>query len=579
MKKLLFLLCLLPLGLFAQTTIKPDCSIPFSFSTTASTSNLTCGNNTLGITNWVLVYTSTGFSAISLVVQSAPDVAGAPGSWGTFGGTVLTTSQYPGSSGINPNTSITSANTGLAGYFPWVRINLASITGTGKVTGSLYGFLNSTLSKAGGGGGGGSVASVSGTANQIVCSPTTGAVVCSIATNPVLPGVATANGFQSNEPFSGNLQLNGFTSGNVTLTVADVAGTAIAYMWPSTNGVAGQVLSDSGVATCPTLPAGAPTVCHQLAWIAAGGGGSGGGGVLGYSGTAIVLPVAGTTFLAAVGGALASTTEGTVSLQAPAAAPISNMYVSMTPAPGTGNTATFTFRDAGGSTALTCTISGAGAGGLCNDTTHSFTPAVNDALDIQVVTTGTVTATPVIKIIAEYGVTGGGGGGGVSYHYTYYGIGAGGGVGTAFSITGILSANNGLTFPSGGIANTVTLGGFPAAGSDGVIELQLPSTWDGSAVLLNVDAVFTDGAAGTANFQAYTACNNAAVFNTPTWSAASATVGAVGGTANVVQRWALSAPVTGCVAGDFFYLDLNRPAGDSYTNTIFMIGASIGIKY
>ena len=36
---------------------------------------------------------------------------------------------------------------------------------------------------------------------------------------------------------------------------------------------------------------------------------------------------------------------------------------------------------------------------------------VGDALAVQVVTTGTVVIAPAIKIIAEYGVTGGGGGG------------------------------------------------------------------------------------------------------------------------------------------------------------------------
>ena len=419
MKKLLLLLSLLPLAAIAQTTIKPDCTIPFSFTTTGNTSNLTCGNNTLGVTNWVLVYSSTGFSALSIVVQSAPDAAGAPGSWGTFGGHVLSSSEYPGSSGVNPNTSITSANTGLAGFFPWIRVNLTSITGTGRVTGSLYGFLNSTLSKAGGSGGG-AVVTIAGTTNQIVvsgtCNGTTGTCTIGLANNTILPGnpstpgTFTAAGLISSEPFSGNLQMNGFTSGNVTLTVADVAGTAIAYMWPSTNGTAGQVLSDSGVATCPTLPAGAPTVCHQLAWIAAGGGGSGGGGVLGYSASALTLPTAGTTFLAPVGGALASTTEANVTANAPAAAAISNMYVTLSAAPGTGNTIAFTFRDAGSSTAVTCTISGASATS-CQDTTHSFTPVVGDALAVQVVTTGTVVIAPAVKIIAEYGVTGGGGGG------------------------------------------------------------------------------------------------------------------------------------------------------------------------
>ena len=154
MKKLLFLL-LLPLAALAQNTkVVPDCVIPFNFTTTASTSNLTCGApngspNSSGIASWIIVYDSTGFSALSLVVQSAPDSAGAPGTWVTFAGTVLSSAQYVGSSGINPNTATTSAFTGFAGYYPWMRVTLASISGTGRVKGNLYGFLNSTLAKAG----------------------------------------------------------------------------------------------------------------------------------------------------------------------------------------------------------------------------------------------------------------------------------------------------------------------------------------------------------------------------------------------------------------------------------------------
>ena len=137
-----------------------------------------------------------------------------------------------------------------------------------------------------------------------------------------------------------------------------------------------------------------------------GSGGSAGGGVLGYSGSALTLPTSGATFLAPVGGALASATEANVTANAPAAAAISMLYVSISAAPGTGNSIAFIYRDAGSSTALTCTMSGATAT-TCNDTAHSFTPTVGDALSVQVVTSGTVVIAPAIKIIAEYGVSGG----------------------------------------------------------------------------------------------------------------------------------------------------------------------------
>lgn len=65
---------------------------------------------------------------------------------------------------------------------------------------------------------------------------------------------------------SGLMYLQGLTSGGIALGVNDVAGTAITYVLPSTNGTTGQYLQDSGVVTCPTFLAGGPSVCHQLLW-------------------------------------------------------------------------------------------------------------------------------------------------------------------------------------------------------------------------------------------------------------------------------------------------------------------------
>src|SRR5271165_6758247 len=121
------------------------------------------------------------------------------------------------------------------------------------------------------------------------------------------------------------------------------------------------------------------------------------GGVVGYSAPAIVLPAAGTTFIPYVGGGIASTTEANVQSAAPVSSAISNMYVNLSSAIGAGNTATFTYRDNTSSQVLTCQVSGTGAGGsTCKDITHTFTPAVGDLLDIQIVTTGTVVVTPTV---------------------------------------------------------------------------------------------------------------------------------------------------------------------------------------
>lgn len=75
-----------------------------------------------------------------------------------------------------------------------------------------------------------------------------------------------AEGISADATKSGGIYLEGLTSGGVAIAVADVAGTAIVYVLPSTNGVSGQYLKDAGTTTCPTLPSGYPTTCHATAW-------------------------------------------------------------------------------------------------------------------------------------------------------------------------------------------------------------------------------------------------------------------------------------------------------------------------
>lgn len=116
----------------AQTKIAPDCVIDFSFTAAGQTQGAAgCGNNTAGVVQWTLWYKSTGFSALSLRVESAPDVSGSPGTWVAYAGTIA--------SGVNPNTAITNNQTTFTGFEPWVRVILTSKTGTGTVTGQLYG--------------------------------------------------------------------------------------------------------------------------------------------------------------------------------------------------------------------------------------------------------------------------------------------------------------------------------------------------------------------------------------------------------------------------------------------------------
>lgn len=132
-----------------------------------------------------------------------------------------------------------------------------------------------------------------------------------------------------------------------------------------------------------------------------GGGGSGSGaGVTVFSGSTVTL--LGTQFVAIGGGAAISSTEASVELKSPAAATVSNLSVQLSAALGLAASAVFTWRDGGSSQILTCTIAGATATS-CQDTTHSFSAAQGDELDIQVVTTGTPAAATVV-IGTQFGI-------------------------------------------------------------------------------------------------------------------------------------------------------------------------------
>jgi hypothetical protein len=59
----------------------------------------------------------------------------------------------------------------------------------------------------------------------------------------------------------------GKTSGGWAITAADVAGTAVSYVWPTSIPMSfPKSLQITGTTTCPTLASGVPTTCYQLAW-------------------------------------------------------------------------------------------------------------------------------------------------------------------------------------------------------------------------------------------------------------------------------------------------------------------------
>jgi hypothetical protein len=110
----------------------PDCMIFYDFAANASSASF--DNRFTGCTTWYVAYTSTGFPALTLTLQDAPDASGVPGAWVAFAGVLV--------EGVNPNVALTQAATTMYGYYPWVRVTLTgSVAGAGRrLRGTMYGY-------------------------------------------------------------------------------------------------------------------------------------------------------------------------------------------------------------------------------------------------------------------------------------------------------------------------------------------------------------------------------------------------------------------------------------------------------
>lgn len=133
---LAFFLCAATLR--AQTPRAPDCVLQFSF--TAASPSVSSGNRAFqfdnrgsACTTWHLTYWNNGFSALSIQMDEAPDstAGGTPGTWVTWPNVA---------SGALPLTATTQGQITGYKYFPWVSVNLNSITGSGTVSGTAFGW-------------------------------------------------------------------------------------------------------------------------------------------------------------------------------------------------------------------------------------------------------------------------------------------------------------------------------------------------------------------------------------------------------------------------------------------------------
>jgi len=212
-------------------------------------------------------------------IVTPPDVTGASIQLSNvWTGTVQFESSTNGSTWVPASTSSATSsgiyNFQMAGK-PFLRARASALSG-----GTIQVDINTSTGTGGGGGGGsGTVTSVAlamPTGYTVSGSPITAAGTFTVGTSPT-DAVTFPAGVQTGDGTKVGVQCFSGTTGEVCLSVANAAGTAIVYLWPSTNGATNQVLTDSGSVTCPTLPTVTPPLpatCHQMAWTTPTGGSS-----------------------------------------------------------------------------------------------------------------------------------------------------------------------------------------------------------------------------------------------------------------------------------------------------------------
>lgn len=188
----------------------------------------------------------------------------------------------------NTGFQLTNTSTNTINTTGTLAVNLTATWGTASMSDTLT-ITNLIVELVGGGGSTGS--GISGlTTNGIVtaASSTTIQTPNSSATMDSSGNISTPGTIQTTPgSTSGVSYFTGKTSGGSGFAVDDVAGTAILYLMPSTNGAANQALEDSGSATCPTLPSTTPSLpatCHQLVWVTPSGSGTVNSGTMGNIG-------------------------------------------------------------------------------------------------------------------------------------------------------------------------------------------------------------------------------------------------------------------------------------------------------
>lgn len=204
----------------------------------------TFDNVTSGCLGWKLTYAAEGFSALSINLQTSTRVNyftnsyGPSGTWSTFGGTSTT--------GSLPITSVAQGTYVGYGNYPYIAVNVSSVTGTGSIDATLACWTSINYALAAGGGGGGGGATVCTTSAGAIQFNTSGALDC---TTDLLGGSSVSGGRLA-----------------VNYSAADSEQARTIFITPSYTGSAG-VGTLAGVYNITTFTASAGTSTHVLSYV------------------------------------------------------------------------------------------------------------------------------------------------------------------------------------------------------------------------------------------------------------------------------------------------------------------------